>query len=288
MGSKSRGRLPSRYTPTYRHWLDRTLDSPAITSTDPADGGEPISPPQQSDAPAPRFVCPPLPDPGDAPGQTVHLDADQARHARKVLRLPAGAVVQLLDGQGRVALARLIDDDPRSAGCLIESVRAVPPTRPLIELATAIPKGPRGDAMINDLAQLGVDRLIPLITERSVVDPRRAKLERFARAAAEAAKQSGRAWFMGVDPTTALSDALESAAELKLVADPYAGPLASLAERLNSVSVVRVLVGPEGGLADEELGAAREAGFMAWRYSPNVLRVETAAAAAVAILRSQA
>jgi len=218
----------------------------------------------------------------------IALDADQARHARKALRLRAGDAVTLLDGRGRVAQATLADDDPRSARCAVSEIRDVPPTPPTIELATAIPKGPRGDAMVNDLAQLGVDTLIPLTTARSVVDPRPAKLERFERAGIEAAKQSGRAWFMRVQPTLDFANAIACDAGLRLVAEPYAQPFADLGERLKSVSAVRVIVGPEGGLTDGEASAAKAAGFLPWRYSPNVLRIETAAAAAVAILRAQA
>lgn len=196
--------------------------------------------------------------------------------------------MQLLDGQGRVAQATLTGSDPHTAVCKINAVELVPQTAATLELATAIAKGPRGDAMVNDLAQLGVDRLIPLITQRSVVDPKPAKLGRFAKAAAQAAKQSGRAWFMQINPTMRYGSALDCDAGLKLVADPYATPIADLPTRLDSVSVVRVIIGPEGGLTDSELAAARDAGFVPWAFSPNVLRIETAAAAAVAILRAQA
>lgn len=205
-----------------------------------------------------------------------------------MLRLGVGAPVRLIDGKGRVAQATLMTDGSKPAQCQIVSIRSLAQPSPVLELATAIPKGPRGDAMINDLAQLGVDRLIPLITERSVVDPRPAKLQRFAKAAQEAAKQSGRAWFMQIDPTTPLHQVLACDADLKLVADPYTKPLASFAQRLDSVSSARVIVGPEGGLTDAELAHAKGAGFMPWRFSPNVLRVETAAAAAVAVLRAHA
>lgn len=235
--------------------------------------------------PGPRFLCPALP---DSPGSTVTLDADQARHASRVLRLSEGSAVQLIDGKGRIAQATLTGDDPRSTQCVIHAIKTAPAPRPVIELATAIPKGPRGDAMVNDLAQLGVDRLIPLQTQRSVVRPRPTKLQRFAKAAAEAAKQSGRAWFLQVEETAALTDVLACDAGLKLIADPYAQPICDLPDRLDSVSTARIVVGPEGGLTDEELAQARDAGFVPWRYSPNVLRIETAAAAAVAILRSHA
>lgn len=141
--------------------------------------------------------------------------------------------------------------------------------------------------MVNDLAQLGTDQLIPLITERSVVVPRENKLGRFAKAAGEAGKQSGNAHFMQVDPATPFADALHMDAELKLVADPYAKRIADLAARLSLVSTVRILIGPEGGLTDQEHAQAMDAGFIPWCYSANILRIETAAVAAVAILRSQ-
>jgi len=196
--------------------------------------------------------------------------------------------VQLIDGKGRIAQAKLSGCDPRSATCIIQSIEHQPRLTPVIELATAIPKGPRGDAMINDLAQLGVDRLVPLTTKRSVVDPRQTKLDRFSKAAMESAKQSGRAWFMQIDAVTTFEQALRCDAELRLVADPYAGPIVGLHERIASSGCVRVLVGPEGGLTESELDQAKQAGFTLWTYSPHVLRVETAAAAAVAILRARA
>lgn len=142
--------------------------------------------------------------------------------------------------------------------------------------------------MINDLAQLGVDRLIPLQTERSVVHPRDHKLERFAKAAAEAAKQSGRARFTTIDQPTPFAEALDCEAELRLVAHPSAAPLDDLATRLESARCVRILIGPEGGLTDAERDQAIDAGFTPWRLNANVLRIETAAAAAVAILRAHA
>lgn len=222
------------------------------------------------------------------PGATVTLHTDQARHATRVLRLSVGDPVQLIDGRGATAHATLTAIDPGQTTCTIRATEYTPAPTPRLELATAIPKGPRADAMVNDLAQLGADLLIPLITSRSVVQPRGHKLERFARAAAEAGKQSGNAWFMRVQQATGLDAALDCDAGLKLLADPYADPVADLPKRLDSVNTIRVLVGPEGGLTGQEQAAAREAGFVPWRYSPNTLRIETAAIAAVAILRAQA
>lgn len=233
-----------------------------------------------SDA-GPRFLCSALP---ESAGATVTLDADQARHATRVLRLSEGDPVQLIDGRGTLAKATLTRADNPTT-CTIVSINHIPAPSPRIELATAIPKGPRADAMVNDLAQLGTDVLLPLITKRSVVVPRDKKLERFAKAASEAGKQSGNAHFMQIDPPVAFADALRCEAELKLIADPYAEPITDLPMRLNSVSTARILIGPEGGLTDEEHAQAIGAGFIPWRFSPHILRIETAAAAAVAVLR---
>lgn len=253
-----------------------------INPIDP-DTPERPSPDPASD-PGPRFLCPDLP---DKPGLAVTLDKDQARHATRVLRLSVGSRVQLIDGRGTIAHATLTAADAPTT-CTIQSIERAPAPSPRIELACAIPKGPRADAMVNDLAQLGTDVLLPLIAERSVVVPRDNKLERFAKASAEAGKQSGNAWLMQIGQATPFADALQCDAGLKLIADPAGKSIASLHQDLKSVSTVRVLVGPEGGFTDEERSAAEQAGFMPWRYSPHTLRIETAAAAAVAILRAQA
>ena len=240
--------------------------------------------PDPAGDPGPRFLCKGL---AAKPGSAVTLDKDQARHATRVLRLSVGDRVRLIDGRGMIAHGRLTTADAPTT-CTIESIEHAPAPTPRIVLATAIPKGPRADAMVNDLAQLGTDTLLPLIAERSVVVPRDNKLDRFAKAAAEAGKQSGNAWFMQIGAAVPFAEALDCDAEMKLIADPSAEPLADLGTRLDSVSTVRVLVGPEGGFADEERSAAIEAGFTPWRFSPHTLRIETAAAAAVAILRAQA
>lgn len=248
-----------------------------------ADTPKPTAPDPASD-PGPRFLCVDLP---DKPGLTVRLDKDQANHATRVLRLSEGRRVQLIDGRGMIAHATLTSAGAPTT-CTIHSIEHAPAPTPRIELATAIPKGPRADAMVNDLAQLGADWLIPLHTQRSVVHPRASKLDRLAKAAAEAAKQSGRNWFMEINDTSPFADELACDADLKLIADPDAQPIADLAARIASASTVRVLIGPEGGFTDEERSAACEAGFTPWRFSPHTLRIETAAIAAVAILRAHA
>lgn len=258
-----------------------TLSDPTPPETSPIHALHDDNP---ANAPSPRFLCAHLP---DAPGQTVTLDKDQARHATRVLRLSVGDPIQLIDGQGTAAKATLTATDPNQTTCIIDSIEHLPAPSPRIELATAIPKGPRADAMINDLAQLGTDLLIPLIARRSVVHPRDNKLQRFAKAAAEAGKQSGNTHFMLINEPTPFAEVLACDADLKLIADPNAPPMDEWAGRIASAKTARILIGPEGGLTDQEHDQAIHAGFTPWCFSPNVLRIETAAMAAVAILRAR-
>ncbi|MEM9022025.1 MAG: 16S rRNA (uracil(1498)-N(3))-methyltransferase [Planctomycetota bacterium] len=216
----------------------------------------------------------------------MSLGDEESRHALRVLRLSEHDPVELIDGVGTTAQATLAHASGGRAVCVVVALIRQDPPRPHLTLATAIPKGPRGDAMVNDLAQLGVDELVPLRTQRSVVDPRDNKLARYRRAAIQAAKQCGRAWVMRVRPTMDLATALDLQSELVLVADPAGKSGPDAVGRVNSVNRVLAFVGPEGGLTDTETELAVKQGAVLWRFNTHVLRVETAAAAAVAILRS--
>jgi len=235
----------------------------------------------------PRFYCQQLPHPRLAEPLCA-LPPDESRHVRKVLRLTAGDAVELFDGQGQVASALIEGYDREVAVCRVVSVAQVRRTVPAVTVATAIPKGPLAEVMVDQLSQLGVDRLVPLQTSRSVVQPRDGKLERFERTATEAAKQCGRARVMHVTQTVKLPEALRLDADLKLILQPAAAdpmPAGEFITALGHAGAVLLLVGPEGGFTGEEVAAAKQAGFHSWTLSPHVLRIGTAAAAAASIIR---
>lgn len=276
-----------------------------------------------------RFYCP------DLSSRRVELAPEDAQHARKVLRLAAGHTVELFDGRGTLATGRIEEMTRRCVLEVTEHCR-VEPLIPRIEVAAAMPKGSRADVMVEKLSELGADRLIALVTERSVVEPRQAKMERFGRMVVESAKQCGRAWVMEIEGPRRFGDVVvEAEHDIKLIADvpsppspfqqegrgeramppappsPSQGegrgegprpraphsvtaldvqdlqPRSPMASMLNRAARVLVLVGPEGGWTDAERHTAQAAGFAAWCFAPHVLRVETAALAAVACLRSQ-
>lgn len=255
-----------------------------------------MPPPPPTSTP-PRFFCPTLgaASLSESPVATellCTLDHDETRHARKVLRLSEGDRVELFDGHGRLADAQLSafekSRDGFMAVCRVREVRSAAEARPRITVASAVPKGPRAEAMVNQLGQLGADVFVPVRCGRSAVEPGGGKIERYEKAALASAKQSGRPWLMRVEPMADLADVLRgsgAAAGVKLLLDPRGETMAGLATQLESAEKVVVLIGPEGGWTDTELAAADAAGFLRWCINDNVLRIEAAATAAVSVLR---
>ncbi|MAE63467.1 MAG: hypothetical protein CMJ18_04275 [Phycisphaeraceae bacterium] len=209
----------------------------------------------------------------------VDLDGGQAHHLRDVLRLREGDPVEVFDGAGCVGAGRMAG----RGGVVLESVRRVAAPVPAIDLAVALPKGPRGDDLVAVASQLGAARLIPLRTQRSTVHPRPTRYARFEKIAVESARQCGRAYLLKVSPTTPFEDVLREGHDLRVMTAPNAAR-DEIASRLQSARRVLVLVGPEGGWTDDEVDLAGRAGCAALCLGANVLRIETAAAAALAVV----
>jgi 16S rRNA (uracil1498-N3)-methyltransferase len=148
-------------------------------------------------------------------------------------------------------------------------------------VASALPKGDRGDFLVEKLTELGATRFVPLVTARSVVVPKGNAVEKFHRAVIEASKQCGRNVLMAVDPPARWGEFVRSALPaVRLVLHTDGGvPFPGAAG-----AGVAVAVGPEGGWTPEEVAEATAAGWTAATLGPRVLRVETAALATVAIL----
>ena len=229
---------------------------------------------------ADRCFCPDPP----VEGRLV-LEGDEARHLTRVRRIGVGEVVEVFDGKGFAARARV-----ESAGknrvdltLLGEPIAdRVAPCR--LTLATAVPKGERFDWLIEKATELGVARLVPLITERSVVDPRVAKLDRLRRLIVEAAKQCGRNRLMELDsptPWTALARA--PADGTRLLAHPGGVP-ASAWRPIRHGAPVTLAIGPEGGFTEPEVALAVELGWQAVGLGATLLRIETAGLAGSAAI----
>jgi 16S rRNA (uracil1498-N3)-methyltransferase len=144
-----------------------------------------------------------------------------------------------------------------------------------LHVASALPKGDRGDVLIEKLTELGVTDFTPLTTVRSVVQPKDAKVDKLRRAVIEASKQCGRNVLLRVHPPCSLQ-AWCNMPELpttRWIADPGGEPLV-MPEATNGYAVA---IGPEGGFAQVEVDAAVQLGFCKVSLGPRILRVETAA-----------
>ncbi|MDX9911993.1 MAG: RsmE family RNA methyltransferase [Phycisphaerales bacterium] len=223
-----------------------------------------------------------------ATGDILSVLGDEAQHAARVKRLEPGDTIELLDGSGRIATARIegVSKDRVHAWRLdarIEAIREEPPGRPRVEVWAAAPKGPRAEDMVDMLSQVGAASWVPLRAERSVVDPREGKLSRLGRVARESAKQCGRAWVMEVGEAREPAEAFEAEASLVIVADASGTPWSSAdCDAVRRSERVRMLVGPEGGWSPREMDEFAAHGASVRRFGPHVMRIETAAIVACA------
>lgn len=223
-------------------------------------------------------------------GSGVALDEAEARHLVQVLRHRPGDEVVVFDGRGSEADARLESASKRGATLQVLTVRATEPDgKPRLTIATAVPKGERFRWLVEKATELGVDRLVPLSTERSVVDPRDTKLDRMRQAVVAACKQCRRNRLMEVAPTVAFSEflATPNPGAVLAVAHPGGQPVGAWLGSVPSGRPVTVLIGPEGGLTDDEVEQATKAGAEKIALGTHILRIETAVIAAAALVMLQ-
>jgi 16S rRNA (uracil1498-N3)-methyltransferase len=228
---------------------------------------------------APLFLVGELPAAG-----TVVLDGPEGRHAAAVKRIRVGEVVQLGDGRGAVARAHAVAVAKDSVEFALDEVVHHPAPAPRVVLAQALVKGDRGELAVELATEAGVDAILPWRAARCVArweqGPRGEKaLARWRSTVREAAKQARRPWSPEVgDPVTTAD--LVARGGPALVLHESAEAVLSAAD-LPAEGEVLLVVGPEGGVSDEELAALTAAGARPVRLGPEVLRASTAAAVAL-------
>jgi 16S rRNA (uracil1498-N3)-methyltransferase len=239
----------------------------------------------------------------DAPltsGAPITLRGGAASHVTRVLRLRVGEPLTLFNGQGGEYAGTLEKSRGGEVTVVVGNHRAEERESPLtLTLAQGISRGERMDLVVQKATELGVSCLVPLLTERSVVRLEAQQADRktnhWRAIAIAACEQSGRNRPPRIMSPLALRDFLRApdreagaaAAEppLRLLLSPAApGSLGELEPRPNAVTV---LIGPEGGLTDEEQQTAVAAGFTPVRLGPRVLRTETAAIVALALIQQR-
>jgi 16S rRNA (uracil1498-N3)-methyltransferase len=239
-----------------------------------------------------RFFAPP--EAFDQPQQTVQLDQAETRHLRNVLRLRAGDEVFVFDGLGH-EFRCLVTDASGKTGSLTVAEPTEPASResPLhLTLAVALLKGEKFDLVVQKATELGVTRIVPVVTARSDVrvtkDATAARrVERWNRLALEAAKQSGRAFVPECDEPAEFLKFVsreDGNGATRLMFTERGGAGLASAPKPDGATLI-ALVGPEGGWADDEMDQARSNGWTLITLGGRILRAETAAITVVALLQ---
>ena len=221
----------------------------------------------------------------------AELTGEEARHAAQVSRLRVGEHVVVGDGRGRVADAEALAVGRDLVKLSVLALREVPPPAPRTVLVQALAKGGRDEAAIQAATELGVAAVVPWSAARSVALWTGANAEsgvaRWSSIVREAGKQSMRPWAAEVHPLASTADVAAMTADATvLLLEPTAGT------RLLDAAVppgrdLVLVVGPEGGIAPEELDRLTAAGATAVRLGPLVLRTSTAGPAALAALAAK-
>jgi 16S rRNA (uracil1498-N3)-methyltransferase len=224
------------------------------------------------------------------PGDFVRLTGADAHKITNVLRLRDGDHVELIDSGGNVFFAAL-EFGGRTVRALLQETVSRPSEPSLrITLAQGIPKGQKMDFVVEKATELGVMRIIPFVSERTIGQERgNHKRERWRRLAQAAAQQSGRAYIPFVESPLCWEALIDSFSTFDRVLLPW-----ELAERrplrtvlpnlLITACDVLVIIGPEGGISHTEADAALAAGACAISLGSRILRTETAGLIACAVL----
>lgn len=217
----------------------------------------------------------------------IKLDKPSASYLIKVLRLPLYAEVILFNGQGGSYKATLLDHSKQAEVHVQEFTKDNNESPLKITLIQGISKGDHMDITIQKAVELGVQEIIPLICERTVVNLKGDRLEKKMKhwkgIVTSASEQSGRNILLNIHQPRKLPIISLAKKQTGLILQPTADNNIS---KIQAPTSVAIMIGPEGGFTDEEIESSKEKGFKEVRFGPRVLRTETAAIAAISIIQS--
>jgi 16S rRNA (uracil1498-N3)-methyltransferase len=235
------------------------------------------------------------------PGSLVELPPETASHLAKVLRARSGDELILFNGDGREFTGAIEAVRGSRVSASVGESRPVDRESPLaITLVQCVPRGDRMDFIVQKATELGVTRIVPVLSQRSVVRLDKSQAESKAvhwrAVAVSACEQSGRNRLPIIEAAQPLLNYLGDSspgAGPRLVFEPETAPHAIAAPRSpdgtadTAIVDAEIAIGPEGGFASDELEAFRVAGFFQVGLGPRILRTETAAIAAVVWLQAR-
>lgn len=225
-----------------------------------------------------------------------YVKGPEAVHIAKAARHKAADLIEIFDGQGRKLLARLdrVVGGREVEGTILSEIPEIPP-RCDLRLFMAMIQRERFEAALEKGVEIGVSRFCPILTARTEVklrsENRRSKLQRWSQVVMAACKQSGRARLPTIDPPISFEKALELGSDAptllaweKEKSVTLERALGGLAEKGKGIERLNLFIGPEGGFTEEEVRAAIQTGAVPFTLGPHILRAETAAIVASALI----
>jgi 16S rRNA (uracil1498-N3)-methyltransferase len=226
--------------------------------------------------------------PENLSSQQVVISGDQARYLSTVVRLKPGELLTIFDGRGRRYVCKSLKIQKKEV--IVEKVEEeiYSTESPLsLTLAQGIPKGDKMDLIIQKSTELGVKKIVPLITERSQIRHTE-KGERWHKIALSASQQSGREKIPMISEPVNVKEFLErhhTGHGIMLSEEAEERNLRNTLNDFQGVAGITLLVGPEGGFSKDEVTAAIEKGFKSVSLGPRILRTETAPITALSIIQ---
>jgi 16S rRNA (uracil1498-N3)-methyltransferase len=215
----------------------------------------------------------------------ILLTREQRHYLERVRRLRSGDAVLIFDGSGQLWLARLGLDSLTVEEQMIPQQRELPVR---VQMGIAVCKGDGFDETIRQLTELGISSITPLLTERTQVDPRQTKLQRWQRIAQEAAEQCERLQIPVVAPPLSWSAWLSSSPPTPFLIASERREAPHLLQLIQSWSSwpphLAIAIGPEGGWSDTELDQGQEQGASLVALGTRILRADTAAVTAASLV----
>ena len=224
---------------------------------------------------------------------TLKIEGDEVRHIRRVLRLRRGDEIVVFNGSGKEYGGTIVEEGPSSVVITIQNIFSSRPESHLeMTLAQSLLKGDKMDYLIQKATELGVKEIIPFLSSRSVPllekSKRLKRNLRWERIAVEASKQCGRGVVPKIEPLQSYSEMLSAASpdSLRLILWEKEGTrLKEALEGSTGKTKIFFIIGPEGGLSQEEVDQAKRNGFTPVTLGRRILRSETASLCLMSILQ---
>lgn len=223
----------------------------------------------------------------------LKVEGSEVRHIRRVLRLKVGDRLVLFDGSAKEYEGIIVEESPSSVVMKVENILSPAKESPLeITLAQSLLKGEKMEYLIQKATELGIKKIIPFFSSRSVPlldkSKRLRRYHRWEKIAIEACKQCGRIAVPKVEPLQNYSEMLGMAPSeaLRLILWEKEGQgLKEVLDGSKGKTEIFFVVGPEGGMSDEEVGEAQKAGFIPITLGKRILRSETAGLCLLSVLQ---